>query len=191
MKIGIKTLLFLCVLIQVVSCASDEGARQRGPAQPALNCPYKQDAIKLSLIADPQLNLFDNAAHTLYICFYQLKDPNIFNLKSKYEEGLNELLDCSLFDPSVTSFERVTIQPGKNQVLTLDRAESSNYFAVVAGYYGKEELEKDRMIRFLEIPVETKRKLLTPWKKEHVCPDLSLEITLGPQQIERIEKLEK
>lgn len=187
MKIGIKMLLLLVVVVQVVSCASDEGAR-RGPAQPALSCPYKQDAIQVSLIADQQLNLFNNAAHTLYICFYQLKDPNIFKLKTKYDDGLNELLDCSLFDPSVTSFERMTVEPGKDQVLTLDRAEATNYFAMVAGYY---QMEPDRITRLWEIPVETKTKILTPWKKYQVCRDLSLHITLGSQQIERVEALEK
>jgi len=188
LKTGLKTLLLLGAVIYVVACSSDEGARQRGPAQLPLSCPYKQDAIQLSLKADPKLNLYDNAPHTLYICFYQLKDPNAFKLKSKYEDGLYELLECSLFDAAVTNFERVTVQPGKDQSLIVDRAEGSNYFAMVAGYYGMEE---NRIVRFLEIPLETKTKILTPWKKYQICLDLSLEITLGPQQIERIEDLEK
>jgi len=188
LKIGRKTLLLIIVIFYVVSCASDEGARQRSLAQPPLSCPYKQSAIQIFLKADPELNLYENVAHTLYLCFYQLKDPNVFNLKARYEDGLYELLDCSLFDPSVTSFERVTLQPGKELSLTLDRAEGSNYFAMAAGYF---QMEKDRITRFVEIPVETKSKILTPWKKYYVCRDLVIEITLGAQQIERIEILEK
>ena len=188
MKIGLKTLLLLCVVVHVVSCASGEGGRQRGPAQPPLSCPYKQAAIQISLKADPELNLYDNAPHTLYICFYQLKDPNAFNLKARYDDGLYELLDCSLFDPSVTSIERVTVEPGKDQTLTLDRMEGSNYFAMVAGYF---QIEKDRITRFWEIPVKAKTKALKPWKKVRLCSDLSLEVTLGSQQIERAEVFKK
>jgi type VI secretion system VasD/TssJ family lipoprotein len=188
LKTGLKTLLLLGAFIHVVACSTDEGARQRGPAQQPLSCPYKQDAIQLSLKSDPMLNLYDNAHHTLHLCFYQLKDPNAFKLKSKYEDGLYELLECSLFDTGVTHFERVTVQPGQDQSLTVDRAEGSNYFAIVAGYYGVQE---DRIVRFLEIPLATKSNILTPWKKYQVCLDLSIEIMLGPQQIERIEDLEK
>jgi type VI secretion system VasD/TssJ family lipoprotein len=188
LKFGLKTILLIGAVTLVVACSSDKGARQRDLGQPPLSCPYKQDAIQLSLKADSLLNLYDNAPHTLSVCFYQLKDPNVFKLKSKHEDGLYELMECSLFDASVTNFERVTVQPGKDQSLTVDRAEGSNYLAMVAGYYGMEE---NRIVRFLEIPVETKTKILTPWKKYQVCLDLSLEITLGPQQIERIENLEK
>jgi len=188
LKIGLKILLLLGVVVHVVSCASGQGARQRGPAQLPLSCPYKQAAIQISLKADPELNPYNNAPHTLYICFYQLKDPNAFNLKARYDDGLYELLDCSLFDPSVTSFERVTVEPGKNQALTMDRAEGSNYFAMVAGYF---QMEKDRITRFWEIPVDTKTKALTPWKKYLMCNDLILDITLGSQQIERAEVFEK
>ena len=182
MKTGLKCIVLLYVAALVVACATDKSAR------PQFSCPFMPEAIQLSLKADQMLNLYDNASHTLYLCLYQLKNPNVFKLKSQYEDGLYELLECSLFDATVTNFERVTVQPGKDQSLTLDRAEGSNYFAMVAGYYG---IETDRIARFLEIPVETKTKIMTPWKKYQVCSDLNLEITLGPQQIERIESLEK
>ena len=82
--------------------------------------------------ADPLLNLYDNEPHTLDLCLYQLKNPNVFKLKSKYEDGLLELLECKLFDPTATDFERITVQPGKDQTLIVDRAEGSNYLGVVA-----------------------------------------------------------
>jgi hypothetical protein len=191
LKTGLKTILLLVAVTHIVACSSNEESLViNGPAP---SCPYKQEAIQLTLVSDPMLHLYDDAPHTLFICFYQLKDPNIFKLKSKYEDGLYELLECSLFDPSVTHIERFTAQPGQQQSLVLDRAEGSNYFALVTGYYREEDygVDEERFARFLEIPVESKRKGLTPWKKYDVCLDLNLEITLGPQQIERIEDLNK
>ncbi len=185
---GLKILVLFVVLFHVVSCGHDKGARQREPGQPPLSCPYKKSAIQIMLKADPELNPYDNAPHTLYICFYQLKDPNSFNLKAGDKDGLYDLLDCSLFDSSVTSFERVTVEPGKDRTITLDRAEGSNYVAMVAGYF---KMEKDRIIRFWEIPVDSKTKILAPWKKYRMCKDLYLEVTLGSQQIDRAEVLEE
>ena len=178
------TLLLLAVIF--LSCSSSPGkeTRPQSPTQPRLSCPYKPEAIKLVLRADPQLHFSDNVPHTLHLCIYQLKDPNAFNLKAKFEEGLYELLDCSSFDPSVTDFERVIVYPGQDQTLNMNRAEGSNYIAFAAGY---NNMQKDRIIRFHEIPVETKTKMLTPWKKYYVCRDLNLEIMLGPEQIEKIE----
>jgi len=183
LKTGLRTILFIATVTLVVSgCATDKGV-----TTPFI-CPFKENAIQLSLKADSLLNLYDNEPHTLDLCFYQLKNPNVFKLKSKYEDGLLELLECKLFDPTVTDFERITVQPGKDQTLIVDRADGSNYFGVVAGYF---EMQIDRIARFQEIPVTTKTKIMTPWKKYQVCLDLNLEITLGPQQLERIEDVEK
>jgi predicted component of type VI protein secretion system len=156
------------------------------PSQTRLNCPYKEDAIKILIKADPELNTHDNVPHTLHLCFYQLKDPNPFNLRASYDEGLYELLDCKPFDPSVTSFEPFEIQPKQKTSEILDRSEGSNFIGIAAGYY---TFEKERIIRFKEIPVETKRKWYKPWSKYNLCKDLNLRITLGPQQIDNVEVL--
>jgi predicted component of type VI protein secretion system len=121
--------------------------------------------------------------HTLHLCLYQLKDPNAFNQLSGDEDGLYILLDCGVFDPSVTGFQRLTIQPGQQFTQSFDRAEGSRYIGIAAGYY---ILEKERITRFLKIPVEIKRRGLT-FRKYGVPGELDLEITLGAQQIEMIE----
>jgi len=145
---------------------------------------FEKDAIQLSIKVDPKLNYYQNASHTLSICMYQLKDPNSFNQLSGNQNGLYQILECNLFDPSVTAFKHLTIQPGENQTLSFDRAEGSKYIAIAAGYFS---LEKDRITRLFEIPVDVKHSGLF-WKNKYTVPQrLKLELTLGPQQIEKIE----
>jgi type VI secretion system VasD/TssJ family lipoprotein len=140
----------------------------------------------LVLNADPQLNAHDGVPHTLHLCLYQLKDPNAFNQFSGDQDGLYLLLDCSVFDPSVTSFQRLTIQPGQQLTQSFDRAEGSRYVGIAAGYY---RIEKERITRFLKIPVKIKRR---GWllRKYGLPGELDLEISLGPQQIEKIETIQ-
>ena len=121
------------------------------------------------------------------MCVYQLREPNAFKLKTKYEDGLYELLDCTGFDASVNDFEKVVVYPDQNETVTMDREIDTNYIGLVAGY---NNMQKERIIRLREIPVEAKTKLLTPWKKYYVCSDVKLEVTLGPEEIEKIEVVE-
>jgi predicted component of type VI protein secretion system len=50
------------------------------------------------------------------------------------------------------------IQPGQDINMTLDRAEGARYVAIVAGYY---ILEKDRMVKMVEIPELSRKKGLS------------------------------
>jgi type VI secretion system VasD/TssJ family lipoprotein len=161
----------------LISCAAEK--------KPPVFCHFEKDAIQLDIESDPKLNFSGNAPHTLNVCFYQLKDPNAFNLKAKYEEGLYELLECTPFDPSVSSFERLIIQPGKDQTVILDRAEGTSYVGIAAGYY--EAFERESIIRLQELVLATKKKSSSPWGKDNYCGDLNLGITFGKEKIDKIE----
>ena len=187
MKICLKLVLLLVVVGLVFSCGSKKGSTQKStPELEPDKWSYQRDAIRLVLNADPQLNSQDGLPHTLHLCLYQLKDPNAFNQFTGDEDGLYILLDCSVFDPSVTSFQRLTIQPGQQLSQSFDRAEGSRYVGIAAGYY---IIEKERMTRFIKIPVKIKRRGLL-FKKYGVPGELDLEITLGPQQIEKVETIQ-
>ena len=148
---------------------------------------YEEAAVKLYVNADPEVNLYDNMAHALHVCSYQLRDPNAFNQLAETPDGISELLQCSLFDGSVANakvLSRLGIQPGKVLTFTLDRAEGAKYLAVVAGY---QVLEKDRTARLFDIPVVVE-KVKTGWfssKKVQKPGLLEIELWLGPQQIDR------
>lgn len=187
MKTWLKLVLVLVVVIFFFSCGSKKGSTQKtAPEIEPDKWSYQRSAIRLVLNADPQLNSHDGLPHTLHLCLYQLKDPNAFNQFTGDEDGLYLLLDCSVFDPTVTSFQRLTIQPGQQLTQSFDRAEGSRYVGIAAGYY---IIEKERMTRFLKIPVKIKRRGLT-FRKYGVPGELELEITLGPQQIEKVETIQ-
>ena len=187
MKTWLKLLLVLIVVVFIFSCGSKKGSTQKSTSEIEPDeWNYQRDAIRLVLTADPQLNAHDGLPHTLHLCLYQLKDPNAFNQFSGDEDGLYLLLGCSVFDQSVTSFQRLTIQPGQQLTQSFDRAEGSRYVGIAAGYY---IIEKERITRFLKIPVKIKRRGLL-FKKYGVPGELDLEITLGSQQIEKVETIQ-
>lgn len=141
---------------------------------------YEKEAIRLHIRADPKLNLDDDEAHTLLLCIYQLSDPNTFNQLSNDEDGLYTLLDCTLFGEGAAASKRLIVQPGQDLNMVLDRAEGSRYVAIVAGYY---LLEKERMIRVIDIPEYTEKKGFIRKKKTRKPSRISIDLLLGPQQI--------
>lgn len=145
---------------------------------------YEKEAIHLQLKSDSHLNLYQGSPSALLVCVYQLGDPNAFNQLKEEKEGLAKLLECSRFDPSVASSKRLTIQPGQDFKLSLDRAEGARYVGVVCGYY---ELQKERVVRLLPVPVleETKGWLS---KTRTVKPGLlTIGLYLGPQEIKDLK----
>ena len=141
---------------------------------------FEKAAINIDLKADNRLNLNEEIPHTLLLCLYQLKDRNTFNRIAENQEGIYKLLECNLFDSSVTSVKRLIVNPGQDMNFTLDRAEGTRYVAVVAGYY---LLAKERMIRFYEVPVEVRKKGMIMKEKYQVPTVMNIILNLGPKQI--------
>lgn len=148
---------------------------------PAPEFGYEEDAIKIHVKADPQLNLSDGKPHTLLACIYQLKDPNAFNQLAGDQEGLYRLLECSLFDASVVGAKKLIVQPGQNTTFNLDRAQGTAYVGVAAGYY---LIERDRIVRLYEIPVVIEKKGIVRRTKRQKLETLEIDLKLGPQQIQ-------
>ena len=171
----INLLIFVLFTVFLSSCAP----RVLPPPQ----WTYEKDAIKLQVVADRMLNLDDGKAHTLYVCIYQLKDPNGFNQLSGDPSGLYKLLECSLFDAGVASSKRLVVHPEEDTTLILDRAEDAKYVAVVAGYYG---IVKENITRLIEIPVVIEKGSYA--KRRSQKPGLlDIKLFLGAQQIDKIE----
>ena len=141
---------------------------------------YEKDAIEIHIKADPKLNLDDGVPHTLVVCLYQLKDPNAFNQLADDNDGIYKLLECGLFDSGVAASKRIIVYPGKDQTVTLDRAEGAKYVAVVAGYY---VLQRARMIRMFDVPVVIEKKGFLKTTKMSKPGLLKIDLQLGPSQI--------
>ena len=170
-----KYFLFICLpLIGLLACAC------ASKPLPLPDWTFEKAAINISLKADDRLNLNEEVPHTLLMCIYQLKDRNTFNRIADSQEGIYKLLECNLFDSSVTSVKRLIVNPGQDTSFTLDRAEGTRYVAVVAGYY---LLARERMIRFYEVPVEVRKKGLIMKKKFQVPTVMDIVLNLGPKQI--------
>jgi type VI secretion system VasD/TssJ family lipoprotein len=143
---------------------------------------FEKEAIHVHIKADHRMNLYNEKAHTLYMCFYQLGELNAFDQLTQDESGIRKLLEAKLFHPSVAAVSSKTILSGENITLTLDRAERAEYFAVVAGYFAR--LSDERMIRRHKIHVYKQSKSF--FKNTYQCIPcaLDIELILGPSQIE-------
>lgn len=146
---------------------------------------YEEEAIRLRLKADPQLNQFQGTPHALVACIYQLTLPNVYNQMISEKEGLAKLLQCSHFDVSVASYQRLVIQPGEKITQLIDRAEGVRYVAIVAGYYS---IEKEKITHLYEIPLISEKKgLFNPTIISKPGP-LHISLYLGPEKMTEWEE---
>lgn len=176
MKKSLVTPILLISFLSLVSCAT-------GPVAPT-QWRYEKEAISLTFQADPQLNRYNGRSHTLQVCVYQLKDPNGFNQLSESQDGLYNLLECVMFDPSVVNFRSVILRPGQTLSFALDRAEGARYIGLAAGYA---QIEKDRITRLIDIP-EVIVKEGGLFKRQRVSKPAHLKevVHLGAYQIETV-----
>jgi type VI secretion system VasD/TssJ family lipoprotein len=167
MKKNILLLFLSFIIIMIVSCAGISRAPEY---------TYEKEAIVLKLRSDPQLNLYRNSPHTLLLCLYQFRDPNVFNQLLDEKDGLQKLLECSRFDPSVTSAKSFVVLPNGEKTEKIDRVEGTKYVGLIAGYYN---LQKENVTYFVPVPVSSfgsKPKAL------------NINLYLGPQGIKEAEK---
>lgn len=117
---------------------------------PQVRWTFEAQSIEINFKASTGLNFYDDEPHSLVVSVYQLSDPNKFSSYLTSREKLNEIMDTYRFDPSVTSFDQIFLQPGQQITVRLDRSENSRYVAIVAGYY---QSDPDQSTRLFEIPV--------------------------------------
>jgi type VI secretion system VasD/TssJ family lipoprotein len=164
MKKSILLLFTPFIMTMIVACA---GGSQY---------TYEKEAIVLKVKSDSQLNLYRNSPHTLLMCLYQFRDPNLFNQLLDEKDGLQKLLDCSRFDGSITSAKSFFVLPNEEKMVKIDRVEGTKYVGLIAGYYN---LLKENVTHFVPVPLSSfgsKPKVL------------NINLYLGPQGIKEKEK---
>lgn len=157
MKLFTKVLLLISLLFLLCSCAGTQWS-------------YEKEAIRIRTKTDPQLNLYQGRPHTLLICVHQMKDPNGFKQALREPQGMQKLLDCAPFDPSITSSNRIVVYPGENTSQWIDRSEGARWIGIVLGYYN---MKKRQSMRMYEIPLNIFRYPKT----------MKIDLELGPQQL--------
>lgn len=147
-----------------------------------MNWAFAPKALELTFISDPFLNEYEGAAHTLVVCVYQLQAPTAFQQLAATAPGISKLLECQNFDASVVSAQRVIVQPGRNEVLTVDRNEKAKFVALACGYY---DLNLGSATRVYEIPVSSNTSGSLWWKETTYEPGKLLKkILLGKTGIQ-------
>lgn len=152
-------------------------------AQPgSVQWTYGSNAISLQLKADSMLNSYEDKAHTLVLCVYQLSDPNAYTDMAKTQEGIIKLLQCTRFGDTVTGVNRIILQPNETRTVFLDRAVGTQYVAIAAGYYN---VNPDKASTLFKIPIDVHKKGLI-FKDTYLIPGrLDLGLFLGPGEIQQ------
>ncbi len=154
-------------------------ALKKNYATPQVRWTFAAKAIELRFNATAGLNFYDGEPHSLVIAVYQMSDPNQFNSYRISREKLTEIMEAYRFDPSVTAFDQIFLQPGEQRVVRIDRAENSRFVAIVAGYY---QTDPDQSTRLFEIPVK-----LSPGSNETLATPgvLNVNIFAGDSMIQQ------
>jgi type VI secretion system VasD/TssJ family lipoprotein len=172
-----KTVLCCCAILLLLLFASSCSRTIKKP-----EWAYEKSAVRIHIKADNKLNLFNNKAHTLYVCLYQLRDVISFDKLATDASGIRQMLECRLFDEGVVWAGSKVIHPGEDIVLTLDRAERAEHIGLVAGYSA--ELSGERVVRRHKFQVRQKKEGY--FEKVVRCEpcELNLEVAMGSGQIE-------
>lgn len=96
---------------------------------------YEIRAINLVARASADLNSVRGRPHSLALGIFQMNDPNTFRGLSVTQTGAVELLQKGQIDESIVNFEQITIRPGEQKKVAINRAQTAKYIGVIAGYF--------------------------------------------------------
>jgi type VI secretion system VasD/TssJ family lipoprotein len=172
---AIIPILTACGLITLlVGCSSvPKNILQEPPAEP--------EAIVLNIKADSMLNQYNSEPHTLVLCVYQLSVPDVFKDMVKNDEGLSRLMSCASFGDSVTTSQRIIVNPGEVTAVVVDREKGTLFVGLVGGYY---DPTPGKSYKLYKIPITVYREGFAGWKEMYRWPDkLRVSLILNPKGI--------
>jgi predicted component of type VI protein secretion system len=141
---------------------------------------FAPGAVHIRYRADARLNEYNGGAHTVVMAVYQTTVPDPFADMTKTEDGLRALLEVKRFDPSVVALDRVIVQPGETNTVTVDRAESARWVCIVIGYYN---LVPGQVSRTFEVPFTVEQRGTFRKRKIARVSMLDIELILGPRSL--------
>lgn len=158
------------------------GCSKQGDVEPAprdMDWKRKSKDIVLNVHAVPSMNLFQNKAHTLALCVYQLSDDTAFLELASTKNGVNKLVECGRFDDSVVHSEMVIFAPDTSRKLTMDRYEGTKHLAIAAGYYESSPNQSARSVAIPVSEVSDGWRMFVPGAGKKAPGKLALDILLG------------
>ena len=143
--------------------------------------PAEKNAIEVKVKADSQLNRYEDEAHTLVMCVYQLKSLKTFKQMSREKETAYRMVACQPFNDTVVAQQRFIIHPGEMRTIILDRAQHAQFVGVVAGYF---DAKPQQITTSWRIPLLIYEQGPMIWKDRYRWPEpLKAELNLDPKGI--------
>ncbi|NOQ30559.1 MAG: type VI secretion system lipoprotein TssJ [Helicobacteraceae bacterium] len=127
--INSKYLIFLLSTLFLIGCGAKPEPVDGSNEKFALN------AISINYTSNKKLNMYENQSHVVPLVVYQLNNINSFNNLKKDNAGIIKLLEGKQFDKSVMNVDKFYISPNETKQLPINRATSTVWVALVAGFY--------------------------------------------------------
>ncbi|MDR3203629.1 MAG: type VI secretion lipoprotein TssJ [Deltaproteobacteria bacterium] len=163
MRLNLGYIFLFMLLTFLLSCGPKKNpalAPEAGPPVKSLDqlqYIFSPGAVKIGLIASPDLNSTLSTPAALSLCLYQLSDMAWFTANMSTAQGLAQLSDCQGSDKGLVGATRHLIQPGETKDLVIDRLGGTKYIAVAGGYSA---LPPQSGAAYLLIPVHENKKLI-------------------------------
>lgn len=168
----------MMVALALSACTSSMvGGTSAKKAMNEIGWKYAEDAIQLEVVADAQLNLFNDEPHTLVLAVLQVTSLDDFRKLSSTPQLLNQLLAGQEAQAPIVQVSRFIVSPGQKALLSLPRVADVKGVAIVAGYYRSDVRSSARLF---EVPVGLDRKGIVVANYQAVPQPLSLLVELGP-----------
>ncbi|MDQ7031987.1 MAG: type VI secretion system lipoprotein TssJ [Desulfonauticus sp.] len=177
-----RWILFLFfLLLFAVSCSKKPAPRPMWE--------FKKDAIILHYTTDPLLNIFEGSPHTLLVIIYEMSDSSSFSKFAQYPAGIRKLLNQEVDDPSILTYKRIFIEPGKKGKIVLDRVERAKWIGIVAGYYS---LDPQKSVKIMQIPYKIEKVGFIFFKKKvAIIPKITVNLVFTKDSIQIERTLEE
>ncbi|MDR0826963.1 MAG: type VI secretion system lipoprotein TssJ [Desulfovibrio sp.] len=191
-RLWLLFLLILPLLFAALGCGSknpDPKPQKESETPDNVLWTYASKALSFHFSAAKDLNAFDNKAHSLQLCIYQLDKREAFEALAGTDDGKNSLLQCAAFDKSVKASARVFVQPGEDAVHTLDRAEGTQFVGIAGGYF---ESTPQQSVKLWEIAPKSTVSGSLFWKSTtYSAGSLALSLHLSAHALEDMDDADK
>jgi hypothetical protein len=79
-----------------------------------------------------------------------MNDPNTFRGLSVSQSGAVELMQKGQIDESIVNFQLISVRPGEQKKVSINRAQTAKYIGVIAGYF---QLNPKTDVQIFPIPL--------------------------------------
>lgn len=156
--------LWLSLMFGLISCAKNLVVVDK----------YVKDAILINIRTASDLNYYNDQSHPILLALFELSDPNEFKQILADKDKIAALLDSSSNSVGVVSQLKITLHPGHNKTVMIDKVEKARYLGVIAGYYSLENIEN--YVRLYEIDMYEEKPI---YGSSTGAQKLSIDIELG------------